>query len=115
MNLATFGNKSLTVDVSVDGLNWEDCCGDEEKTHFYLDDKKNEILESKTIQENPAVSQTSSIFDIDEDDAKKDESTVKTSHLELSDESSDEDIDESLTRTNFMTIANNWSNDQLFE
>ena len=34
---------SLTVDVSVDGRNWEDCCGDEDKTHFYLDDKKDEI------------------------------------------------------------------------
>ena len=34
---------SLTVDVSIDGRTWEDCCGEEDKTHFYLDDKKDEI------------------------------------------------------------------------
>ena len=31
---------SLTVEVSLDGRQWEDCCGD--RTSFYLDDKKEE-------------------------------------------------------------------------
>ena len=33
---------SLTVEVSVDGRLWEDCCGDSDRTSFYLDDKKEE-------------------------------------------------------------------------
>ena len=36
------------MDVSVDGDNWQDCCGDDEHTHFYLDDKKNEINKVQT-------------------------------------------------------------------
>ena len=33
----------MTVEVSLDGRNWEDCCDEDDKTHFYLDDKKDEI------------------------------------------------------------------------
>ena len=39
---------SLTVEVSVDGRTWHDCCGDEDKTNFYLDDKKDEVDKIQT-------------------------------------------------------------------
>ena len=45
---------SLTVEVSVDGRLWEDCCGeDSDRTSFYLDDKKEEagVIQTNTFRD----------------------------------------------------------------
>ena len=34
---------SLSLQTSLDGQAWSDCCGEEETTMFYLDDKKDEV------------------------------------------------------------------------
>ena len=34
---------SLSLEISLDGQAWSDCCGEEETTMFYLDDKKDEV------------------------------------------------------------------------